>query len=293
MKILVTGAMGLLGKEVAQLCKSQGDLVVATDIASEDNPLDITSLPAIRGFLASCGPDWLINCAAYTDVDGCEKNRDIAYELNARGPGNLARACEEYGSKLLHISTDYVFDGENPKPYEEDDAPNPVNVYGKSKRAGEISVQEGVENYIIVRTQWLFGPYGKNFVSTILGIAQQQDAISVVNDQWGSPTYARDLARAIRALLECDARGIFHVRNRGKATWFDLAKRAIELVGLSTHVIPVGTKDFPRPARRPANGILSTRRFARETGRLMPAWQISLKSYIKEYLQEQRKRGQT
>jgi len=289
MKILVTGALGLLGQEVVQVCRSQGDAAIATDIASPQDCLDITSPAAIDGYLASAKPDWVINCAAYTDVDGCEKNEDLAFELNARAPGNLARACERHGSRLLHISTDYIFDGEKQTPYTEDDDPDPVNTYGRSKRAGEVSVQEGVERYIIVRTQWLFGPHGKNFVSTILGFAQERDTLHVVNDQWGSPTYAKDLARAVRILIGCDSRGIFHVRNRGKATWFQLARRAVDLLGLPTRLIPVETKDFPRPARRPMNGLLSTRRFSQTTGKLMPSWQISLQSYIREYLMEQRK----
>ena len=289
MKILITGSQGLLGQEVVEVCRNRGDEVLATDIASSAAPLDITSPAAVRGFLASNRPDWVVNCAAFTDVDGCEGREDLAFELNARAPGHLARACEEHGAKLLHISTDYVFDGEKSGPYEEDDEPNPLSVYGKSKRAGEISVQEGVEHYLIVRTQWLFGPHGRNFVSTILGLAQERDTLSVVNDQWGSPTYSKDLARALRVLIDCDARGVFHVRNRGKATWFDLARHAINLLGLPTQVVPVDTSAFPRPARRPMNGILSTRRFTQITGKVMPSWQISLKSYIKEYLHEQRR----
>ncbi|HPD20206.1 MAG: dTDP-4-dehydrorhamnose reductase [Desulfomonilia bacterium] len=289
MKILITGSQGLLGQEVVEVCRNRGDEVLATDIASSAAPLDITSPAAVRGFLASNRPDWVVNCAAFTDVDGCEGREDLAFELNARAPGHLARACEEHGAKLLHISTDYVFDGEKSGPYEEDDEPNPLSVYGKSKRAGEISVQEGVEHYLIVRTQWLFGPHGRNFVSTILGLAQERDTLSVVNDQWGSPTYSKDLARALRVLIDCDARGVFHVRNRGKATWFDLARHAINLLGLPTQVVPVDTSAFPRPARRPMNGLLSTRRFTRITGKVMPSWQISLKSYIKEYLHEQRR----
>ncbi|HPW69222.1 MAG: dTDP-4-dehydrorhamnose reductase [Deltaproteobacteria bacterium] len=289
MKILITGSRGLLGQEVAEVCRNLGDEVLATDIASPSAPLDITSPAAVRGFLAANRPDWVVNCAAFTDVDGCEEKEDLAFELNARAPGLLARACEEHGAKLLHVSTDYVFDGEKLGPYEEDDAPNPLSVYGKSKRAGEISIQEGIEHYLIIRPQWLFGSHGRNFVSTILGLAQERDTLSVVNDQWGSPTYSKDLARALRVLIDCDARGVFHVRNRGKATWFDLARRAIDLLGLSTRVVPVDTSAFPRPARRPMNGILSTRRFTRTTGKVMPSWQISLKSYIKEYLQEQRR----
>ncbi|MFA5654257.1 MAG: NAD(P)-dependent oxidoreductase, partial [Desulfomonilia bacterium] len=169
MKILITGSRGLLGQEVAEVCRNLGDEVLATDIASPSAPLDITSPAAVRGFLAANRPDWVVNCAAFTDVDGCEEKEDLAFELNARAPGLLARACEEHGAKLLHVSTDYVFDGEKLGPYEEDDAPNPLSVYGKSKRAGEISIQEGIEHYLIIRPQWLFGSHGRNFVSTILG----------------------------------------------------------------------------------------------------------------------------
>jgi dTDP-4-dehydrorhamnose reductase len=291
MKILITGALGLLGHEVAEVCRTRGDEVLATDAASADARLDITSPAGVQGYLASMKPDWLVNCAAYTDVDGCETKQDLAFELNARAPGILARACEEHGCRLLHISTDYVFDGEKQTPYTEDDKPNPVSVYGRSKRAGEIAVQEGVEHYLIVRTQWLFGPRGKNFVSTILGLAQQKDTLSVVDDQWGSPTYSKDLARALGLLMEREARGIFHVRNRGKATWYQLARRAVELLGLPTRLVAVPTAEFPRPARRPLNGILSTRRFSQTTGKLMPSWQISLESYLREYLMEQRKGG--
>ena len=190
MKILITGSQGLLGQEVVEVCRNRGDEVLATDIASSAAPLDITSPAAVRGSLHRTDR---LGCQlrAFTDVDGCEGREDLAFELNARAPGHLARACEEHGAKLLHISTDYVFDGEKSGPYEEDDEPNPLSVYGKSKRAGEISVQEGVEHYLIVRTQWLFGPHGRNFVSTILGLAQERDTLSVVNDQWGSPTYSK------------------------------------------------------------------------------------------------------
>lgn len=291
MKILVTGSQGLLGYEVGLVCEGQGDTVFRTDVVPPSLQLDITDEAAIRSILRTMKPDWVINCAAYTDVDGCETNQDRAFELNAKAPGNLARACEEIGAKLLHISTDYVFDGSKEEPYTEDDQTGPTSIYGKSKRAGEIAVLEGMEHYSIVRTQWLFGPHGKNFVSTILGIAKDRDKISVVNDQWGSPTYSKDLAKALRLLIDCDVQGIYHVCNRGKATWYDLAGKAIELVGMSTEVIPVATSEFPRPAKRPAKSILSTKRFTEVTGKLMPAWQISLDKYIKEFLMEYRRSG--
>lgn len=289
MKILITGSQGLLGYEVASVCEGQGDTVFRTDVIPPGIHLDITNPEAIRSILSSMKPDWVINCAAYTDVDGCETNKDVAYELNAKAPGYLARACEEFRAKLVHISTDYVFNGNKNDPYTEEDETDPLSVYGKSKRSGEIAIQESIEHFVIVRTQWLFGPHGKNFVSTILNISKDRDRITVVNDQWGSPTYSKDLAKAVRVLIGCDAQGIYHVCNRGRATWFDLAKKAIELVDLPTEVIPVGSSDFPRPAKRPRNSIFSTKRFTETTGKLMPVWQVSLDHYIKEYLMDYRR----
>lgn len=292
MKIVVAGAKGLLGREVVRVCATYDDEVIETDVTSDLRVVDITDIDSITGLLKSEDPHWLINCAAYTDVDGSEEHEDIAFSLNAQGPQLLAQACERYGTKLLHISTDYVFDGRKTGPYTEEDATNPINIYGKSKLAGEEAVQRSTGDCIIVRPQWLFGPHGKNFVSTILGIARGRETISVVNDQYGSPTYSKDLAKAIRLLIEHDARGIYHVCNRGRASWYDLAKRAIELTELGTEVVPVGTDEFPRPAARPKNSILSTKKFTEITGKLMPIWQISLQDYIKEYLFEYRRSGQ-
>lgn len=288
MKIVVAGANGLLGHEVVRVCISFGDEVIQTDVRGDLHVLDITDLDAIQDFLQTEKPRWLINCAAYTDVDGCEDNELVAFNLNAKAPGYLAQACEHCGTRLLHISSDYVFDGEKPGPYTEEDTTRPLSVYGKSKIAGEEEIRKSMKNFIIVRPQWLFGPHGKNFVSTILGIARERDSINVVNDQWGSPTYSKDLAKALRLLIECDARGIYHVCNRGRASWYDLAKKAVELMELSTRVVPVSTEEFPRPAKRPKNSILSTRKFTEATGKLMPIWQISLQNYIKEHLLEYR-----
>ncbi len=293
MKIVVAGANGLLGHEVARVCEGYGDEVIETDLVQDFIRLDITDLDAAAGFLEKEKPSWLVNCAAYTDVDGCEEREDLAFALNAKAPGYLAQACSKSGTRLVHISTDYVFDGQKAEPYTEDDPPNPLSVYGKSKLAGEEAIRSGMAEYIIVRPQWLFGPHGKNFVSTILGIARQRKSINVVNDQHGSPTYSKDLARAIRALVEKNARGIFHVCNRGRASWYDLAKKAIELAGLETEVFPVSTSEFVRPATRPKNSILSTKRFTETTQKLMPPWQISLQLYIREYLFEYRNTGQT
>ena len=291
MKIIVAGSKGLLGREVVRVCGACDDEVIETDVTPDKMVLDITDLDSITGILKSETPHWLINCAAYTDVDGCEEHEDIAFSLNAQGPRLLAQACERYGTKLLHISTDYVFNGEKSAPYTEEDVPNPISVYGRTKLAGEEGILKSMQDFIIVRPQWLFGPHGKNFVSTILGIARERDSINVVNDQWGSPTYSKDLAKALRRLIDHDARGIYHVCNRGRATWYELAKKAVEIMELDTKVVPVATSEFPRPAPRPKNSLLSTKKFTDVTGKLMPVWQISLQHYIKEYLFEHRQSG--
>lgn len=285
MKILVTGAGGMLGHEVVQTLEMQGHEVWGTDVASTAEKLDITKPDQIRYAIASFRPEWIVNCAAYTNVDGAEEHEDTAILLNAKGPEMLSRACRRHSVKLLHISTDYVFDGEKETPYSEDDPPGPINVYGVSKLAGENAVRHQMAEYLIVRTQWLIGHHGRNFISTILAAAQVKETLQVVNDQWGSPTFAPDLAKALAHLMEIDARGIFHVCNRGKTTWYDLASKAIEFVGLGTKVVPVATSEYPRPARRPRYSILSTTKFTEKTGKVMPLWQASLGNHIREYLQ--------
>lgn len=285
MRVLVTGAKGMLGSEVVKTLEMYGHEVWGTDISYADDKIDITRQDQIRYALSSFRPSWVLNCAAYTNVDLAEEHEDQALVLNAKGPDLLAHACRRLSIRLMHVSTDYVFDGAKGSPYTEEDAPNPINVYGASKLAGENAIRHSMEDYIIVRTQWLIGHKGRNFVSTILSAAQINESLRVVNDQWGSPTFASDLARAMAQLLEADARGVYHVCNRGKATWFDLAKKAIEIVGLGTKVIPVSTDEFPRPAKRPPYSILSTKKFSEKTGKLMPLWQTSLENYIHEYLQ--------
>jgi len=280
MKLLVTGALGMLGQDVVRELACCGHLVTETDLTSPTAPLDITNPLAIRALLLRERPKALINCAAYTQVDACEQNEELATKINGLAPGYLADVCADLGIRLLHISTDYVFDGTKPGPYREDDPPNPINVYGQSKLKGEQMIMNHMDDYIIVRTQWLFGLSGPNFVATILRLARERASIDVVNDQFGSPTYARDLAKAIRLLVEGEARGIFHVCNRGKASWFDLAKKTVELAGLATQVNPVTTENFPRPARRPVNSVLSTIKFTDATGKLMPIWPAALQDYL-------------
>jgi len=285
MRMLVTGAGGMLGREIVKTLEMQGHEVWGTDITSTEERLDITRPDQIRYAMISFRPHWVVNCAAYTNVDGAEDHEDEALLLNAKGPEMLARECRKHSVRLLHISTDYVFDGTKDAPYREEDTPSPINVYGVSKLAGENAIRHLMTEYLIIRTQWLIGIHGRNFVSTILAAAQVKETIQVVNDQWGSPTFAPDLARAVAILMEIEARGLFHVCNRGKATWYDLACKAIECVGLGTRIVPVDTSAYPRPARRPPCSILSTMKFTQKTGKVMPLWQTALEDHVRDYLQ--------
>jgi dTDP-4-dehydrorhamnose reductase len=281
MKIIVTGAKGMLGSDLCVELASAGHDVIETDVAS-DKHLDITDTESIRCLLAHEKPIWVVNCAAYTKVDACETDEETATLLNGTAPGYLASECASLGIKLLHISTDYVFDGRKEVPYNEDDPTNPISAYGRSKLKGELAVISSMKNYIIVRTQWLFGENGPNFVDTILKLAREHGTVNVVNDQFGSPTYSKDLSKAIRLLIENDARGVFHVCNRGKTSWFEFAKKAVELCLIPASVNPVSTEEFPRPAKRPANSILSTKKFTQATGKIMSPWQIALQEYLKK-----------
>lgn len=293
MRFLVTGAKGMLGREVVDELSARGYEILATDVVPDAHRLDITREEDVHSALASFRPDWVVNCAAYTDVDGAESHKDGAFLLNASAPGILARVCSRHKARLLHMSTDYVFDGQKNAPYDEQDVPNPINVYGASKLAGEELVRQCLEDHLIVRTQWLIGLFGKNFVRTILEAARTRNHLEVVNDQHGSPTFARDLARAVRILMEMDARGTYHVVNEGTATWYDLACEALRLAGISTPVHPVDSSTFQRPARRPSFSVLSSEKFKDLAGNVMPPWRESLKIYVDEgFLRGHRAEGE-
>lgn len=280
MKILVTGARGMLGIDLCAELSDAGHDVIETDVTTEKH-LDITDIESIRCFLADEKPLWVVNCAAFTKVDACETDEKTATLLNGTAPGYLASECASLGIKLLHISTDYVFDGTKQGPYSEDDPVNPINAYGRGKLLGEQAIIKSMLDFCIIRTQWLFGENGPNFVDTILKLAKERGSVDVVNDQFGSPTYTKDLSKAIRLLIENDARGVYHVCNRGNASWFEFAKKAIELSQVPATVNPVTTDKFPRPAKRPANSILSTKKFTQTTGKIMPPWQIALQEYLR------------
>jgi dTDP-4-dehydrorhamnose reductase len=223
----------------------------------------------------------LLNAAAYTDVDGCESKKETAFAVNAEGARNVALACAAIGGRMIHLSTDYVFDGSSRTPYREEDLPNPLNVYGASKLQGERFIQEILESHLIVRTEWLYGRHGKNFVDTILRHAEQQKEIRVVDDQRGSPTFAKDLSFALERLIEIKAGGILHVTNSGSCTWFEIARQILRDKGYDhVQVIPISSEELARPAKRPANSVMDCRRYEKLTGRMMRTWQEALQEYL-------------
>ncbi len=245
--------------------------------------LDVTEKKDVEGCISSVKPDVVVHAAANTNVDGCESNRELAFLVNAEGTKNVALACQETGSVMIYISTDYVFDGAKDTPYTEEDEPHPINVYGESKLAGENHVKSILRRYYIVRTSWLFGKNGKNFVDTILHLAKEKDEPRVVDDQFGSPTYTLDLTKAISKLIEKPSYGYYHITNQGFCSWYDFAR---EILGLSRlndiKVIPVSTKEIKRLANRPKYSVLSCQKFMNEFDYNLRDWQDALKGCLVE-----------
>ena len=256
MKILITGADGMLGWDLNRVLSENHEMIL-TDIPS----LDITDLNQVKSYINRYKPDIIINSAAFTDVDGCESKEKLAYEVNSIGPKNLAIASREINSKLIHISTDYVFNGENDKPYIESDETGPINVYGETKLQGEELIRNTFDNHVILRTSWLYGINGNNFVKTMLELSKSHDEISVVDDQRGSPTYTNDLAIAISELLENDYHGTYHLTNSENCSWFEFAKEIFEISNIEVDVKPVVTDEFPRPAKRPKYSVLNNQKW--------------------------------
>lgn len=287
-RILVTGGRGQLAQEIRAIEESgMADIgPIAEELhASEfdyiDLPeLDITDTAAVDACLAQGGYDWVINCAAMTNVDGCETNREGAFAANARGPEVLAKACKAYDVKLLQISTDYVLSGTNPAPQAEDAPCNPQTVYGASKLAGEEAVRANCDEHVIVRTAWLYSGQGNNFVKTILRIAEENEFITVVDDQFGSPTYANDLAYEILKLIAEGEWGLYNCTGKGSCSWFEFAQAIVELSGIKCEVRPCTTDWLARPARRPAYSILDNKRLRNTIGDDMRPWDEALTSFM-------------
>ncbi|MDR1690043.1 MAG: dTDP-4-dehydrorhamnose reductase [Clostridiales bacterium] len=248
MKVLLTGAKGMLGTDMAAVLGQKHD-VTGIDIAD----LDITNLDDTLKFVKNIKPDVIINPAAFTQVDMCETEADTAYRVNSIGARNMAIAANEVNSPIIHISTDYVFDGNSKIPYTEFDTPNPQSVYGKSKLAGENYVKSMTNKYFIFRIQWLYGKNGPNFVKTILRIAKEKGRVTVVNDQIGKPTYTKDVAAAVLSFLGKGDYGTYHVTNSGIVSWYEFTAEILKQSGLkNVELLPCTTAEFPRPAKRPA-----------------------------------------
>ena len=252
-KVLLSGSGGQLGLELTELFPGRGHEVIALP----GTQLDVADFEAVRSALEEHSPDVVVNAAAYTNVDGCETEPDLAFRVNALGPRNLAQLCEERGCDLLHVSTNYVFDGESRRPYEPFDAPYPISVYGRSKLAGEEYVRQLTNRWYVVRSAGVYGR-GHNFVRTMLRLGAERDVLEVKEDEFISPTYALDLAEGIIALIEDGHYGLYHLTNAGSCSWYEFAREIFALAGVEVEVVPVPGSEYPLPAGRPANGVLST-----------------------------------
>ncbi|MBP3967004.1 dTDP-4-dehydrorhamnose reductase [Paenibacillus lignilyticus] len=280
MKILVTGANGQLGKELVQLNVRPGIHILGY---GRDN-FDITNSEQCADVVKAYRPDVIIHCAAYTAVDKAESDADEAYRINAWGTRNVAMAAKACGAKLCYISTDYVFDGKGNEPYEIEEPTNPQTVYGQTKLAGELEVAAQLDRYYIVRTSWVYGKYGNNFVRTILKLASERDRLKVVRDQIGSPTYTLDLAVFLIELVQTDKYGVYHASNTGSCSWFEFAQeivRSRDGANATITLEPCSTAEFPRPAARPAYSVMSHAAIERAGLQDLRPWREALAHYMK------------
>jgi dTDP-4-dehydrorhamnose reductase len=275
MRLLVTGCLGQLGRALRRTAAERGHEFAGYDLPE----LDITDATAVQGAVGTVKPNVVINCAAFTDVDAAEQQEAVARAVNATAVANVARAADSIGATLVQISTDYVFDGRSERPYHEDDLPNPLSAYGRTKLAGEGAARTA-RRYLILRTAWLFGE-GHNFVASI---KRQLDAgtklLRVVGDQRGCPTYAQDLADALLRLVEADTIGVVHAVNEGAATWFEVAREIVRLLGSEAEVKAITTAEATRPAPRPANSVLDTGKLRAILGSDLPTWQDALARHL-------------
>ncbi|OAM92802.1 dTDP-4-dehydrorhamnose reductase [Pelosinus fermentans] len=273
MKILVTGANGQLGREIA--IQGRGHELILTD----SDTLDITNGEDVKSYFLAIKPQVVIHCAAYTNVDGAETDFDGAFRVNVVGTQNIAAGCLEVGARMVYVSTDYVFDGKNQEAYREFDQVNPQSVYGRTKWQGEEMVRQILSRHFIVRTAWLYGD-GNNFVRTMLKLAETNDTLRVVHDQLGTPTSTVDLARVIFLLLSSNAYGTYHATCQGQCSWYEFSCEIFRQTGKKITVVPVTTSEFPRPAKRPIRSVLDNHMLRMTVGDPMREWQDALKEYL-------------
>lgn len=279
MKIVITGGTGQLGRDCVQvLAKSHRVVPVGS------KALDIGNRQAVIDFVQNERPDVILNCAAFTQVDDCETKKDLAWRVNAEVPKNLASAAQKTGARLIHISTDYVFDGKKPIPeaYTEEDETGPISYYGATKLAGEKAVAQEVARFAILRTAWMYGAEGRNFLKTMLRLALPDPSrqVRVVNDQFGSPTWSFRLAQQIEKVIDVQLTGIFHATSEGYCTWYELARSFLKEMGVPNAFVPCTTAEYPTPASRPANSILENRRLKEAGHNVMTDWRADLAQFV-------------
>lgn len=277
MKVLVTGVKGQLGYDVMNELASRGIEGVGVDVEE----MDITNAAACQNVITEAKPDAVIHCAAYTAVDAAEDNMELCRKVNAEGTRNIAKVCKALDIKMMYISTDYVFNGGGERPWEPDDHREPLNVYGLTKYEGEIGVEQNVSKYFIVRIAWVFGVNGKNFIKTMLRLGKEKGAVSVVDDQIGSPTYTYDLARLLVDMIQTDKYGRYHATNEGLCSWYEFACEIFRQAGMDeVKVTPVDSAGFPAKAKRPQNSRMSKEKLTENGFELMPSWQDALRRYL-------------
>ena len=278
MKVFVTGVRGQLGYDVVNELEKREHTAVGVDIEE----LDITDAAAVEKMIKEVNPDAVIHCAAWTAVDAAEDNVEKCRQVNANGAENIAKVCKELNCKMMYISTDYVFDGTGTRPWEPDDpVTTPLNVYGQTKYEGELAVCDNVEKYFIIRIAWVFGK-GKNFIKTMLNLGKTHDHLTVVNDQYGTPTYTYDLARLLVDMVETDKYGTYHATNEGGyITWYDFACEIFRQAGVDVEVEPVSSAQFAAKAKRPENSRMNKQKLVDNGFELLPTWQDALARYLK------------
>jgi len=278
MKVLVTGVKGQLGYDVVKELEKRGLEAFGVDIEE----MDITDADSVSKVITQANPDAVIHCAAYTAVDAAEDNEAVCRKVNTDGTQNIANICKELDIKMIYISTDYVFDGEGTRPWEPEDERNPVSVYGQTKYEGELAVQNTLDKYFIVRIAWVFGINGKNFVKTMLKLAETRDTLTVVNDQYGSPTYTYDLAKLLVDMIQTEKYGIYHATNEGICTWHEFACAIFKTAGIEMNVLPVSSAEYAAKAKRPCNSRMSKEKLVEKGFEKLPSWQDALERYIAE-----------
>ena len=289
MRILISGISGMLGVDLYQVLGKEHQVtgLDRRDFPCSPSPsvskIDITDLEAVKELFSRLTPHFVIHAAAYTDVDGCEKDADKAYQVNALGTRNIALACQKLDIPLLYLSTDFVLRGNKEAPYSEFDEPHPVNVYGKSKLAGESYLRSFLSRYFIVRTSWLYGKWGENFVATILKLAREESTLKVVNDQVGSPTYTKDLSQQIKRLVATELYGIYHITNSGRCSWYEFAQEILRLAGIKgVKLTPLTSEELARPAPRPKFSVLDNYCLRLSLGDGMREWKEALEEYMEK-----------